>query len=139
MLQLNAATDVEGTFEYSPASGTELSAGNHTLSATFTPTDSARYSIATSTVMITVNKAIPTIIWDPPAAITYGTTLGATQLNANAGDAPGTLIYSPVPGTALNAGTGQKLLVSLPESGNYRGQCRSPHRRRSCGADSRRR
>ena len=52
---------------------------------------------------ITVNQAVPTITWAAPGAITYGTALSATQLNAT-GSVAGTTVYSPVSGTVLSAG-----------------------------------
>ena len=62
-----------------------LNAGaGQTLSVTFTPTDAANYTTATTTVAINVLKATPVITWATPADITYGTALGATQLNATA-------------------------------------------------------
>src|SRR6185436_9215738 len=46
--QLNATSPVAGTFVYTPASGTVLSAGNgQTLSVTFTPTAAVNYTTAT--------------------------------------------------------------------------------------------
>jgi len=54
--QLNATADVAGTFVYTPASGTLLSAGaNQNLQVDFTPTDAVNYNTATKTVTITVN------------------------------------------------------------------------------------
>jgi len=79
--QLNATSTV-GTFNYSPAAGTMLGAGQQTLTTTFTPTDTADYTVATASVTVTVSKATPAITWGPPTAITYGTALSATQLNA---------------------------------------------------------
>ena len=113
--QLNAsAGGIAGTFVYSPAAGTVLNAGaNQTLSTTFTPTDSTDYSTATQTVQITVNKAQPAITWATPAAITYGTALSATQLNASAGGIAGTFVYSPAAGTVLNAGANQTLSTTF--------------------------
>jgi uncharacterized membrane protein len=102
--QLNATASVPGTFAYSPIAGTLLGAGSHTLTATFTPTDAADYNNATATVTLTVNKATPSITWATPTAITYGTALSASQLNATA-SAPGTFAYSPVAGTVLGAGS----------------------------------
>src|SRR6185369_8509465 len=88
--QLNATANVPGTFVSSPVAGTVLNAGaNQTLSVTFTPTDAANYTGATATTTITVLKASTTITWTAPADITYGTPLGATQLNATA-NVPGT-------------------------------------------------
>ena len=49
-------------------------------------------------------KANPVITWTNPAAIIYGTPLGATQLNASA-TVPGVFSYSPAAGTILGAGS----------------------------------
>ena len=102
--QLNASSTVAGTFAYTPASGTVLTAGSHTLSVTLTPTDTTDYTTATSTVTQTVNQATPTITWATPAAITYGTALSATQLDATA-SVPGTFVYSPAAGTTPAVGS----------------------------------
>ncbi|MGH9744003.1 MAG: beta strand repeat-containing protein, partial [Candidatus Acidiferrum sp.] len=102
--QLSATAGVPGTFVYSPALGAILSAGPQALSVTFTPTDAADYTVASASVSLTVNKATPTITWSaPPSAITYGTALSSTQLNATA-SVPGTFVYSPALGVILNAG-----------------------------------
>jgi photosystem II stability/assembly factor-like uncharacterized protein len=55
-----------------------------------------------------------TITWATPAAITYGTALSATQLNATA-NVPGTFVYSQKAGTVLPAGT-QTLTVTFTPS-----------------------
>ena len=102
--QLNATANVAGTFAYTPAAGTVLKAGTQTLSVLFTPTDSKTYSSATATVQLTVNQASPTITWGPLAAITQGTALGATQLDATA-NVPGTFVYNPAAGNVPQAGT----------------------------------
>jgi hypothetical protein len=61
--QLNATSGgVAGTFIYTPAAGTILSAGSHVFSVTFTPTDTVDYSSASATVTLTVNKATPTVV-----------------------------------------------------------------------------
>jgi len=109
--QLNAKASVAGTFAYSPASGTVLTAGMQTLSVTFTPTNTTDYMTATATVQLTVNQATSKITWAKPAAITYGTALSATQLDATASVA-GTFVYSPAAGTTLAAGT-QTLSVTF--------------------------
>ena len=101
--QLNATASVPGTFGYSPAVGAVPGAGTQTLSVTFTPTDATDYTTATASVQLVVNKATPTITWPTPTAITYGTALGATQLNATA-SVPGTFAYNPASGI-LTAGT----------------------------------
>ena len=101
--QLNATASVPGSFAYTPAVGNVPTAGNDTLSVTFTPTDTTNYTTVTKTVQLTVNKATPIITWSPPAAITYGTALSATQLSATASVA-GVFVYTPAAGVVLNAG-----------------------------------
>ncbi len=200
--QLNATASVAGSFSYSPALGTVLSAGNaQTLEVTFTPNDSLNYAEETSTVTLDVTPApltvtandltrrvgastpaftvgytgfvngedetalggslsfasvpttlgtypivpsglassnydisfvngtltviakdIPAITWANPAAITYGTALSATQLNATTSVA-GSFSYNPPLGTVLSAGNGQTLEVTFtPNDGaNYVG------------------
>jgi hypothetical protein len=59
--QLDATASVAGSLVYTPALGTVLGAGTHTLSVTFTPTDTADFLPATSTVTLTVNKAVLTV------------------------------------------------------------------------------
>ena len=76
--QLDATANVPGTFAYTPAAGTVLTAGNdQTLSVTFTPTDTTDYTTATATAFINVLQATPTITWANPANIVYGTALSA--------------------------------------------------------------
>ena len=102
--QLNAASTAAGSFAYTPAAGTVLQAGSQTLSVLFTPTDSTNYSSVTKTVLLTVNQAIPTIVWATPAPIIFGTALSATQLNATA-SIPGTFTYNPAAGTVPPVGS----------------------------------
>ncbi len=56
--------------------------------------------------------ARPPFQWSTPAAITYGATLGAAQLNATS-SVPGNYTYNPPLGTRLNAGAGQSLSVTF--------------------------
>jgi hypothetical protein len=112
--QLDATASVAGTsFVYTPASGTVLTAGPQPLSVTFTPTDTTDYTTATSGVTLAVNKATPVITWATPAAITYGTALSATQLDATSGGVAGTFVYNPLSGTVLGAGNNQSLAVAF--------------------------
>src|SRR5207302_421285 len=60
---------------------------------------------------LTVTQATPVIAWSNPAAITYGTALSATQLDATA-NVPGTFAYTPAAGIVLGAGT-QTLSVTF--------------------------
>jgi Flp pilus assembly CpaE family ATPase len=109
--QLNAAVSVPGTFTYTPAAGEMLSAGTHTLTATFTPKDSSDDAQAQATVQLTVTQATPIITWPAPAPISYGTALSAAQLNATA-LIPGTFVYIPAAGNVIAAGA-QTLSVTF--------------------------
>jgi hypothetical protein len=116
--QLNASSDRPGSFSYSPSAGTVLGAGTHTLSATFEPGD-PNVNSGTVSVSLTVVKATPQITWSTPAPITYGTPLGASQLNASASVA-GTFVYSPAAGIILGAGTRPLSVTFTPADGsNY--------------------
>lgn len=79
--------------------------GTPATSGTFPITITATKSVGTTTqaFTLTVSPATPTISWPTPAAITYGTALTATQLNATA-SVPGTFVYTPASGTILVAG-----------------------------------
>ena len=59
--QLDASSTLAGSFSYSPSAGTVLSVGQHTLTATFTPTDTTHYTTATATVTLTVIPVTPSL------------------------------------------------------------------------------
>ena len=111
--QLDATASLPGTFSYSPAAGTVLTAGAHTLNVTFTPTDTTDYTIATAFVQLAVNKATPVITWPTPAPIAYGTAVSLVQLDATA-NVPGTFAYTPAAGTILPVGTNKLNVVFTP-------------------------
>ncbi|MBA3468866.1 MAG: hypothetical protein H0T53_04390, partial [Herpetosiphonaceae bacterium] len=61
----------------------------------------------------------PSLTWAPPAAITAGTVLGPSQLNATASVA-GTFSYTPAAGTVLAVGTHPLSVTFTPTaSTNY--------------------
>ena len=104
--QLNATSGgVAGALAYTPVAGAIIPAGLQTLSVTFTPTDTTTYNSATTTVTIVVNKVTPVLTWANPTAITYGTALSATQLNATSGGVAGTFGYTPASDTVLTSGS----------------------------------
>ena len=70
-------------------------------------------SVTSAPATLTVLPATPALIWSNPPAITYGTALGPSQLNATA-TVPGTFAYSPAAGTVLNAGTNSLSVVFTP-------------------------
>ncbi len=79
-------------------------AGTDTGADTCTGAVDPNYTISYAAGNATVNKATPVITWATPAAITYGTALSSTQLDATASVA-GTFVYSPAAGTTPAAGT----------------------------------
>ncbi len=110
-LQLYATSNVEGTFEYTPAAGAKLNVGDaQELSVTFTPKDLTKNKIVNKTVQINVRKAVPVITWENPKDIVNGTALSDLQLNAVA-NTEGTFVYNPIAGTVLNTGDLQELTV----------------------------
>ena len=94
------------------------------------PTDAGQYAVTASVSdpnfeggavgTLTIGKASSVLTWNNPAAITYGTPLGAPQLNATANTA-GTFTYEPAAGTVLIAGANQTLSVSFApaDTANY--------------------
>ena len=96
---------------YSRASGQTV--GTYTISAVLSPASAlGNYSIAYGTAAFTITRGTPTLTWANPAAITYGTALGAAQQNAAAsytsalvnGPVAGNFTYSPSAGSNLTAG-----------------------------------
>jgi outer membrane protein OmpA-like peptidoglycan-associated protein len=77
--QLNATANVAGTFVYTPASGTRLPVGTHTLSVAFTPTNTA-YDPDTMTVSITVTAKILSVTGITASNRVYNSTRDATSL-----------------------------------------------------------
>jgi Flp pilus assembly CpaE family ATPase len=117
--ELNATASVPGKFVYTPAAGTVLPAGTHTLSVAFTPADSTDYVEVQATVSLTVTEAQPiAITWPEPAAISYGTALSEAELNATA-LVPGTFSYTPAAGEALDAGRHTLSVTFMPEDSNF--------------------
>ncbi len=79
-------------------------AGTSPASAVVSPTNlSASTQITITGTSSPTADNVPAITWAAPAAISYGTALGNTQLNATANVA-GTFAYTPAAGTVLNAG-----------------------------------
>jgi sugar lactone lactonase YvrE len=100
-----------------PTSATILkSTGTCKFTATW-PADSD-YTGAAPTLTTTAEKAASIITWAPPAAITYGTALSGTQLDATA-NGPGTYTYTPAVGKVENAGTFNLDVTFKPTNTNY--------------------
>jgi hypothetical protein len=117
--QLDATSTVPGTFAYTPAAGAVPSAGQQTLSAVFTPSNTTNYQPTTLMRTITVTQATPVLSWTPPAAIISGTPLSGTQLDATAAGVtaatlPGSFTYTPAAGTVLSSGSHQLSALFTP-------------------------
>lgn len=79
----------------------------------------ANYNPATVTQTTTATKAASTISWAPPAAITYGTPLSSTQLDASGTPAGGTYTYVPASGKIEEAGMVTLEVFYKPSSTDY--------------------
>lgn len=102
--QLNATASVPGTFVYTPGRGCLLSAGEHTPSVVFAPSNLSDYGPAQAAVSLSVIKETPVIHWPMPDPINTATPLGPAQLNASA-SVPGKFTYSLATGAKLGPGT----------------------------------
>ena len=114
--QLDATANVPGTFVYSPALGAVLPVGAQQLTATFTPSDATDYTSVTAHDSLTITAPVPsapTITWNTPAPIQYGTALSNVQLDATA-SVPGAFVYTPATGTVLQAGSQKLTAVFTP-------------------------
>jgi YVTN family beta-propeller protein len=138
--QLNAQSSASGTFAYTEGSTpvdttTVLSAGTHTLTATFTSTDPNYVSGGTVTATIIVKKATPILTWapNPLADISHGTQLNG-ELDATATDpttgktVDGTFVYTDEAGnvvtenSVLSVGTHTLTATFTPtDTTNYTG------------------
>ena len=105
-------------FKYNGSASAPTDAGSYVVTATI---DDPNY-IGSATATLVIDKATPLVSWTQPDAITYGTTLGAGQLNATAPTA-GTFVYTPAAGTVLNAGANQALSVTFTpaDTANFNG------------------
>jgi hypothetical protein len=94
-IQLDASASVAGSFSYSPAAGTVLSIGQHTLVATFTPNDTVDYSTAIATQTIQVNPIAPALNLTASANPVYATSsVTFTATMPSTGTAPtGTVTF----------------------------------------------
>ena len=85
---------------YNGSSTVPTNAGTYQVIIKITNTN---YQATPDTVTYVIAKKTPTVSWSNPSAITYGTALSGTQLNATA-SVSGTFTYTPASGTILNAG-----------------------------------
>ena len=110
---------VPGTFAFTTPATTP-NAGTASQGVTFTPTDAANYNTATSSVNVTVNKAMVEITEAPTASeITFGQSLADSTLSGGEASTPGTFAFTN-PATAPNAGTASQGVTFTPtDAANY--------------------
>jgi len=101
--QLDASSPIAGNFSYAPVAGTLLTAGSHTLSATFTPNNAAEYETVSASVTLVVNPAAQSIAFAPLASpVNYGAVPIALQ--ATGGGSGNPIVFSVVSGPGSIAG-----------------------------------
>jgi hypothetical protein len=88
------------------------SPGNYTITSAVGSLAATNYSFTFVNGTLTITKEPLTLTWATPAAITYGTALSSTQLDASSGGVAGTFVYTPAAGTVLGAGS-QTLSVTF--------------------------
>jgi hypothetical protein len=98
-----------------------ITAASGACTMTATWNGNGNYKLATATQSTVLTQATPTVTWNTPAPISYGTALSATQLNAtatgvNGGSITGTFKYTPASGKVLAAGS-QTLSVTFTPTG----------------------
>ena len=122
--QLSAAAGIAGTFTYSPAAGTVLSAGSHTLTVRFTPHDAAHYASSTGSRLVTVAPA-PLTITARNASKPFGQPLPAFTstlsgfVNGDTMASLGGALRSATPATASSAVGSYAIVPSGVSSPNY--------------------
>ena len=110
--------DLSGaTITYNGNAQAPTNAGSYNVVASL---NNPNYEAQNATGTLVIAKATPQITWSNPASITYGTILGATQLNADA-DVAGSFSYTPASGTKLDAGANQDLKADFTptNTGNF--------------------
>ena len=122
---LSGELDVYGTHTYN-------NAGDYLVNMTIT--NEADVTINASAAAIAAN-IMPTIEWQNPADIVYGTPISGTQLDATASNpatgynVPGQFTYTVAPGTVPNAGINQEIDVTFTptNTNNYDTATSSTH------------
>jgi hypothetical protein len=102
---------VQGAYVEAAAASSSSAGANSTLSA------SAQVTISAASTGTGPATTTPSITWNTPAAIPYGTALSGVQLNAVA-NVPGTFAYTPTAGTVLNAGSQTLTAAFTPSDTN---------------------
>lgn len=117
--QLNATSDIPGSFTYSPPVGTFLSAGDdQTLTAIFTPVDAVNYAPTTLTNTISVNPAdqAQMTLLASSESVPVGSKV---EFTAVGGSGRGDYVWSPPAGRFLTAGSGPTATADFSIPGTF--------------------
>ena len=95
---------VTGSASLTTTAITSSPVGSYPITAAIGTLATTSYTFTFVNATLTVTQATPTITWTTPAAITFGTALSATQLDATASTA-GTFVYNPAAGATPGAGS----------------------------------
>ena len=98
---LSYSSSNTGVISISGTTFTVAGGGSATITATFTPTDTANYNSATTTNTVTVNRASQTAITITTTTASYGTNL---TLASTGGSTGGTYSYTKVSGNCTLSG-----------------------------------
>jgi Chitobiase/beta-hexosaminidase C-terminal domain/Bacterial Ig-like domain (group 2) len=91
----------------------EAASAGQSASTAGSPPQNLSSSAQITMTAASTNTNTPTITWNTPAAIQYGTALGNAQLNATA-NTPGNFAYAPAAGTVLHAGSQTLTAIFIP-------------------------
>jgi hypothetical protein len=122
--QLNASANVNGSFVYTVPAASELGAGTHDLSVTFTPADGANYTTASRSVSIVVSPAALTVNADNASKV-YGQALpsfaatGTGFVNGDSMSSLGGALAFATEATATSAPGSYSVTPSGVSSANY--------------------
>ena len=109
----SGAASVAGAFAWTTSS-TAPPVGTADYGVTFTPSDTANYTTATTTVSVTVGKITPSITTQPTAtALTSGQTLASSTLSGGAASVAGGFAWT-TPSTAPPVGTANYAVTFTP-------------------------
>ena len=99
----DTSSAVTGSANLTTTATASSTVGTYPITASLGTLAAANYSFAFVNGTLSITQVTPAITWAAPAAITYGTALSRTQLNATA-SVPGTFVYTPAAGAVLTAG-----------------------------------
>ena len=118
--QLDATSNVAGSFTYSPAPGTVLGGGpNQILSVTFTPSDTVNLSPTTQTVGITVNQAgaAASLTSNDNPSLAQTAVMFSVTLSSTVGTPTGSVTFldgtTPLAASTLSGGAATLTVSSL--------------------------